>query len=266
VGRVDDVIVHSSGEKTVPAPMEDIIMSSPLVQGVVMFGREHDQAGVLIEPKPENSIDVEDPEQLAALRNKLWPTIEEANKIAPAFSRVYKEMILITSDGKPLPRAGKGTVMRKAALGLYEKEIVRLYETVESSIKTAENVAPPASWAFANVQAWIIEHAADLLSGRNVSATVDLFEQGFDSLSATFLRLRIIGALRASKIEHIQKEASGLNQNVVYSYPIIHDLASYIVSLFTSPSGGADAQKSLDAARHSALIEDMISKYSFSVS
>ncbi|KAG6858113.1 hypothetical protein C0995_002487, partial [Termitomyces sp. Mi166 len=30
VGRVDDVIVHSSGEKTVPAPMEDIIMSSPL--------------------------------------------------------------------------------------------------------------------------------------------------------------------------------------------------------------------------------------------
>ena len=30
VGRVDDVIIHSSGEKTVPGPMEDIIMSSPL--------------------------------------------------------------------------------------------------------------------------------------------------------------------------------------------------------------------------------------------
>jgi hypothetical protein len=28
VGRVDDVIIHSSGEKTVPAPMEDIILSS----------------------------------------------------------------------------------------------------------------------------------------------------------------------------------------------------------------------------------------------
>ncbi|KAG6899436.1 hypothetical protein C0993_010311 [Termitomyces sp. T159_Od127] len=29
VGRIDDVVIHSSGEKTVPAPMEDIVMSSP---------------------------------------------------------------------------------------------------------------------------------------------------------------------------------------------------------------------------------------------
>lgn len=30
VGRIDDVIMHTSGEKTVPAPMEDIILSSDL--------------------------------------------------------------------------------------------------------------------------------------------------------------------------------------------------------------------------------------------
>ena len=30
VGRIDDVIMHSSGEKTVPAPMEDIVMSNRL--------------------------------------------------------------------------------------------------------------------------------------------------------------------------------------------------------------------------------------------
>jgi hypothetical protein len=29
VGRRDDVIIHTSGEKTVPGPMEDILMSSP---------------------------------------------------------------------------------------------------------------------------------------------------------------------------------------------------------------------------------------------
>ena len=28
VGRIDDVVIHSSGEKTVPAPIEDIVMSS----------------------------------------------------------------------------------------------------------------------------------------------------------------------------------------------------------------------------------------------
>lgn len=51
------------------------------------------------------------------------PTIEEANRIAPAFSRIFKEMILFTSQDKPLPRAGKGTVLRKAAVNLYSPEI-----------------------------------------------------------------------------------------------------------------------------------------------
>ncbi|KAG6878149.1 hypothetical protein C0993_011567 [Termitomyces sp. T159_Od127] len=123
VGRIDDVIVHSSGEKTVPAPMEAIIISDPLVRGAVVFGRERDHTGILIEPEPERGIDVTDHSQLASLRNKLWPTIEEANSIAPGHSRIFKEMILITSKEKPLPITPKGTVARKAAIKLYEEEI-----------------------------------------------------------------------------------------------------------------------------------------------
>ncbi|KAG6853021.1 putative NRPS-like protein biosynthetic cluster [Blastosporella zonata] len=259
VGRMDDVIVHSSGEKTVPAPMEDIIQSSPLVQGLLMFGRERDQTGILIEPKPSHAIDVNNHAELATLRNKLWPIIEEANKVAPAFSRIFKELILVTSDKKPLPRTAKGTVMRKAALVLYDTEIAELYDTVDSNIKTAENVAPPASWALADVQTWILNQAADFISGGEVSPLVDLFEQGFDSLSATFLRLRIIGALRASEIKSAQTAAKELGQNLVYSFPVIKDLAVHIVSLLASPGG---AQTDL-ISRHIAAIEDMIEKYSF---
>ena len=29
IGRKDDVIIHTSGEKTVPAPIENVLMSSP---------------------------------------------------------------------------------------------------------------------------------------------------------------------------------------------------------------------------------------------
>ena len=43
--------------------------------------------------------------------------------MAPAFSRIYKEMILIAAKDKPLPRAGKGTVMKKAALVQYQNEV-----------------------------------------------------------------------------------------------------------------------------------------------
>ncbi|KAG6858260.1 nonribosomal peptide synthetase, partial [Termitomyces sp. T159_Od127] len=51
------------------------------------------------------------------------PVIEEANRVAPAFSRIFKEMILFTSKGKPLPRTGKGAIMRKIALNVYDNEI-----------------------------------------------------------------------------------------------------------------------------------------------
>ena len=30
VGRIDEVLIHSSGEKTVPMPIENVVMTSPL--------------------------------------------------------------------------------------------------------------------------------------------------------------------------------------------------------------------------------------------
>lgn len=72
VGRLDDVLIHSSGEKTVPAPMEMAMGSSQFLSGVCMFGRGRSQTGVLVEPRPEYAIDVTDDEQVAAFRNKIW--------------------------------------------------------------------------------------------------------------------------------------------------------------------------------------------------
>lgn len=54
------------------------------------------------------------------------PVIEEANHSAPTFARLFKEMIIVTDPAKPLPRAAKGTVIRKQAIGLYGKEIADL--------------------------------------------------------------------------------------------------------------------------------------------
>jgi len=72
VGRLDDVLVLSSGEKTVPGPMEAVIGSSRYVTGVCMFGRGHNQTGVLVEPRPEFAVDVKDEKQVAAFRNLIW--------------------------------------------------------------------------------------------------------------------------------------------------------------------------------------------------
>lgn len=53
-------------------------------------------------------------------------TVEEANATAPAFAKVYKDMILVAHPSKPLPRSAKGTVIRKQALALYASEIESL--------------------------------------------------------------------------------------------------------------------------------------------
>lgn len=49
--------------------------------------------------------------------------MEHANNGAPAFARIYKEMILVTDPAKPLPRSAKNTVIRNQAIAIYSEEI-----------------------------------------------------------------------------------------------------------------------------------------------
>ena len=42
------------------------------IMGAIVFGRERDQAGVLIELKPAYQIDVQDESAVIAMRNVIW--------------------------------------------------------------------------------------------------------------------------------------------------------------------------------------------------
>ncbi|KIK92302.1 hypothetical protein PAXRUDRAFT_147631 [Paxillus rubicundulus Ve08.2h10] len=143
IGRADDDIFLASGEKIVPAPIESIIKSSlsPLVKAVLMFGRKRNQVGILIEPHPEHAIDVNDEKAVVEFKNKIWPVIEEANKMLPTCSRISKEMILITSSDKPMLQTAKRTAQRKGTLEAYEWEINALYDTVEAGQSSLNGLA-----------------------------------------------------------------------------------------------------------------------------
>ncbi|KAH9944763.1 hypothetical protein B0H21DRAFT_862505 [Amylocystis lapponica] len=175
-GRKDDVIVLSTGEKTVPIAAEGHMNGHPFIAGAVMFGHGHEQVGVLIEPHSAHAVTPGDEEALVAFRDAIWPQVEEANHLVAAFSRVFKEMILVADPARPLPRAAKSTVIRKQALALYEKDIDAL-------------------------------------------------------LSATFLRNRIIGALRASTDTAAQAVYQHVQPNFVYSHPTLESLAHAVAEL-----------------------------------
>ncbi|CAL1709603.1 unnamed protein product [Somion occarium] len=253
IGRTDDVIVLGSGEKIVPLPQEGHLTSVPFVSGAIMFGRQKNQAGILIEPREEFAIDPNDGFALVAFRNEIWPYVEEANKLAPSFARIFKEMILVTHPETPMPRAAKGTTQRKLVWAAYREEIDKLYETVEKSRDNRE-VDLPVSWSAGDAEEWLSSHAASLLNEQSPKSDVDIFEQGFDSLSATYLRNRIIGALNSSPDPHIQKAASEIPPDFIFANPTIQRLSTAVVAL-VNPGLAPNAHAP-------PSIQDLIAKYS----
>ncbi|CAL1703617.1 unnamed protein product [Somion occarium] len=252
VGRLDDVIVLGTGEKIVPIPQEGHIGSLSYVSGAVMFGREKTQAGIIIELRQGFAFDPNDEQVLVAFRNKIWPHVEEANKLAPTFARIFKEMIIVTDPARPMARAGKGTVQRKIVLREYANEIEKLYQTVEESAD-AKGIAPPKEWTTDEVQSWLSDLGASINEEKRLIPNLDFFEQGFDSLSATFLRNRIIAALRTSPFPSAQRAAVHVAQDFVFAHPTIESLTQGVLHLVGSIEGRQSSRR--------ADIQTLIDKY-----
>ncbi|KAJ7045248.1 putative aminoadipate reductase [Mycena alexandri] len=239
VGRLDDVLIMANGEKTVPGPMEDVMMASPLIAGAVMFGRERNQVGVLIDPNPQYTVDPKDEKQIANFRNLIWPVIQEANENAPAFARIYKEMILVTHPDRPMAHSPKGTVIKKSTIALYRQDIEDHYHMIETSANAASDIDPPSSWTSSDIEPWLKIHAS----------------LEFDSLNATFLRHRIVGALKASPDNQVKAATHKISQNFVYEHPTLEELARAISELVHANTDGKSGGKK-------AIVEEMIAKYS----
>lgn len=79
------------------------------------------------------------------------------------------------------------------------------------------------------------------------------------SLSATFLRNRIIGALRASEDPSLRQAANAISANIIFDYPTILQLA-YAIHALVGPE--SDSMQQPDQIRlRIAEIEAMIAKY-----
>ncbi|KAJ7609797.1 hypothetical protein DFH06DRAFT_1246824, partial [Mycena polygramma] len=128
------------------------------------------------------------------------------------------------------------------------------YETIEASGNAAGDIEPPASWSSGDLEPWLKTHAA-LVAARDIRSGHDLFDQGFDSLNATFLRHRIVGALKNSGDDKAKAAAQMIPQNFVYAHPSIEGLAAAIRML-------VDGDSARSTGGEAAMVENMIAKYS----
>lgn len=123
--RSDDIIVFLNDEKTNLISMEHHIMAkNKEVSGALVIGAQRFQAALLIEPTSDKVLSTE---EQAALIERVWPSVEEANRSAPAHARVEKSFILVASADRRLVRSGKGTFMRGLSISQYTAEIEKLY-------------------------------------------------------------------------------------------------------------------------------------------
>ncbi|KAL9619388.1 MAG: hypothetical protein Q9160_005983 [Pyrenula sp. 1 TL-2023] len=148
IGRADDIIVFSNGEKTNPIEYESQVVASggPDATAALVLGAGRPEAGVLIEISQESYKTASDSRDIGAVQDadgtnekdwtnglieKIWPAVEKANASCPAHARVAKERILFTQKDRPFARAGKGTVQRGPTQRLYADAIDRLYSDLD---------------------------------------------------------------------------------------------------------------------------------------
>lgn len=198
--------------------METIIQSHPAVNGAVIAGAERFQSSLLvetIEPPKDDS-------ERQRLLEEIWPTVEKANKESPSHGRVHRDMVLFTTADKPMPRAGKGTVIRKATLDLYASEIEALYGASGANTTSGASAGQHSD---AKDAARSIISRTTSIDLAEVPADANLFEMGLDSLQVT--------AIVKESNKYLTKlgKPAAMQASLVYRHPNLGALVTVFEAL-----------------------------------
>lgn len=258
VGRMDDTLTLTLGEKTNPVPIEldivsepgrggvrcralyarDLVLwtmltqqrgNSPLIQECIVFGDARPQVGALLLPSASGA---ELSRNRSAFLAAVWPVIAAANARAPSHSRLLPEMVEILPPGTDVPVATKMSILRPACYRQFAPVIDSVYRRFESAGSAEKRRIDDQD----EMEGYLLELLQRTLGdrGQGIERNTDLFAFGVDSLMATRVR------------NTVQKEvelAAPLGQNVVYEYPSVVKLAQHILS--ASSSGAANGTSSV---------------------
>ena len=123
-GRADDLVNMTHGESLYATPIEDTIQEHPDVRVAIVGGEGKNRPFVIIELADEKMLSDEEKENRI---ESIWPNIERANERCTEVVKLSRERVMFTDPAKPLPRTAKDTVMKPAAIKMYESEIETLY-------------------------------------------------------------------------------------------------------------------------------------------
>ena len=245
-GRADDVIVFLNGEKTNPVSYEGLVQSRPDVRAALVTGQGHVEAALLIEPMDPCDSSAS---QKAQFIERLWPTLEEANRLCPAHARISKSHILFTGPDEPMSRAGKGTVQRRFTIENHSDELENLYAEADSM--KDEDVIIEVN--LNDLESSIKQILAHTVGYESISPDADFFTLGMDSLQVIQTARYLKAGLKKAGMK-----ADEVAPSFIYTNPTILKLSSAIGTL---GQGSQKAEESQEQTRMD-LMEAMTTKYS----
>ncbi|EMR87674.1 putative ochratoxin a non-ribosomal peptide synthetase protein [Botrytis cinerea BcDW1] len=170
--------------------------SNPEVSGAIVIGAQRFQAAFLIGPASATLLTTA---EQATLIERIWPSIEESNRKAPAHVRLEKSFVLVLPADRRLIRAAKGTFTRAPSISQYTEEIEKLYNNADllsndddyPNGDTAHYYTPTGPDATTRL---IRQHVRSVTASSNLDDADNFFDRGMDSLQS----LQLTRALRRS--------------------------------------------------------------------
>lgn len=248
VGRSDDLIVFSNGEKYNPTAAEGILRSHPEVKGAVVVGHARFQPAALIELKGDPPKTEEAKQELL---DSFKPYVAKINDSAPGFAKLRRTHATFTQPDKPMLRADKGTVKRAATVKLYEKEIDKLYADAEASTSSTSTVKLDARDQAGLTKA--VRHMLIATIGlQDLAVDEDIFAAGADSLQV----MNLTRQLKASLSGNEGIAADSISSRIIYSNPTATKLAKALQSMINQTKDTEESGR--ERVREQ---EEMLAKY-----
>lgn len=220
--RADDIIVFRNDEKTNPSSMEQrVVARNTDILAALVVGAQRFQAALLVEPGTNGK--VLSVAERAAFTERIWPTIEEANRDAPFHTRVLKSHVLFTNTRKPMLRAGKGTVQRSGTLKSYSAEIDKFHGDADTTSADADvqGIVAPGDLDDRLVSKKVRQFILDTAEWKTLGNSDNVFTLGMDSLQALVFVRKLKQGLAMPDIV----------LSTVYTNPSVNSLTNAIIQL-----------------------------------
>lgn len=265
--RADDVVVLSNGENLAPALMEASLKSSTAVKGAMVVGHGKFEPAALVDLGDSPPKDVYDRQEIS---KELEPSINEANRHAPAHGQLDPHHVLFAAKDRPLRYLGQGKIQRHQTYQKYEEDFEKLYQAAEDGQLglTEDDAGDSPRVDFtrqSSIKEWLQKFIADDAGIHDLGGDDTFFEAGMDSLRVIRIVRELKRQVKLADDTHLTPQL--LSPGVVYSHPSLNELSDHLSTKAKSVpqdlNSGNQSADSDETGRSSKLrdMESLLDKY-----